>query len=85
MARGAVGSLCAGPMTDDVPPSFDDALALYRAGRLGEARAALNRLLAREPEHEIAWTALGYLERDIGDAAGERMSVAFDVARDPAG
>ena len=84
MARGAVGSLCAGPMTDDVPPSFDDALALYRAGRLGEARAALNRLLAREPEHEIAWTALGYVERDIGDAAASAAALDRALALNPA-
>jgi Tfp pilus assembly protein PilF len=71
-------------MTDDATPSFDDALELYRAGRLGEARAALTDLLTHQPEHQIAWTALGYLERDIGDAAASAAAFDRSLALDPA-
>ena len=65
-------------MTDDAIPSFDHALEHYRAGRLGAARAALKGLLAEQPEHADGWTALGYLQRDIGDAAA--AAAAFDAA-----
>jgi tetratricopeptide (TPR) repeat protein len=51
------------------PASFDQALALYRAQRYGEARSALHELLTSNPTNVTAWNLLGYLEADIGDAA----------------
>jgi tetratricopeptide (TPR) repeat protein len=58
--------------------TFDQAIALYRKGRLGSARAALTSLLEQQPRHAAAWAALGFVERDIGDVAA--AAVAFDEA-----
>lgn len=65
-------------MTDDASQTFDEAIALYRSGRLGSARRALAALVAQQPDNALAWTALGYVERDIGELAASAS--AFDAA-----
>ena len=64
--------------TMDGAPSFSRAIDHYGEGRLGQARAELLALVAREPRNGEAWSALGYLHRDIGDAAA--AASAFERA-----
>lgn len=54
------------------------AIALARAGRLAEAAAALERLLATAPKDAAAWAMLGQLRLDLGRSA--EALAAFDEA-----
>jgi len=58
--------------------SVDEGISLYRKGRFAEARTSLRALVAKDSTNVTAWNVLGYLERDIGDAAG--AAAAFDQA-----
>lgn len=58
--------------------ALDRSIALYRQQSYGEARAALEALLADDPENVTAWNVLGYLEGDIGEATA--AAAAFDHA-----
>jgi protein O-GlcNAc transferase len=44
---------------NDVAPLFDQALALFQAGRLAEAKRIARRILADEPKHARALHLLG--------------------------
>jgi Tfp pilus assembly protein PilF len=57
---------------------LDEAISLYRAGRLSEARAAARGAVAGDGADVTGWSLLGYIERDIGDAAAAAAS--FDRA-----
>ena len=52
------------------------ALAANDTGRHAEARAALERLLAREPARRDAWAELARTCDALGDAAGAAAAVA---------
>ncbi|HTK57945.1 MAG TPA: putative 2OG-Fe(II) oxygenase [Sphingomicrobium sp.] len=58
--------------------SVDQGIALYRKGMFAEARTSLRALVAQDSTNVTAWNVLGFLERDIGDAAG--AAAAFDKA-----
>src|SRR5215469_13279945 len=48
-----------GSRRDDVAPLFDLALALFRGGRLAEAKRIARRILADQPKHAQALHLLG--------------------------
>jgi protein O-GlcNAc transferase len=69
-------------------PDHPDALHLlglvvYRAGRLDEARALINRALARDPGNAVFHANLGNVEKDAGDAQAAAASYRRALAADP--
>jgi protein O-GlcNAc transferase len=63
--------------------NYDIAARLYRAGRLDEARAAAERVLAAEPDHHRALNLVGVLHRLRGDFARARTCLERAAALDP--
>ena len=70
--------------TDD---TLNDALALHRAGRLAEAVAIYEAILAVDDDHAGAWLNLGSAQRQSGDIAKAVASLrrAADLAPDHPG
>lgn len=69
-------TLCVGwPVLADTPPQktnaalYQEAMEALAAGRYGEAREALQRLVREEPEHAGAWLDIAILQCSIGSAA----------------
>lgn len=58
--------------------TVDNAVALYRAGRLSESRAAVRAVVDADPANVTAWNLLGFLERDLGNIRA--AAAAFDRA-----
>jgi Flp pilus assembly protein TadD len=58
--------------------SVAEGVSLYRQRKYAEARTLLRKLVTHEPTNADAWKVLGYLERDIGDAAA--AAAAFEQA-----
>jgi len=56
-------------MTQPPPPAIDDAIALHRAGKLTEARAAYQQILAARPDMIEAIHGLGLITLDLGSPA----------------
>ncbi|HEX8380302.1 MAG TPA: putative 2OG-Fe(II) oxygenase [Allosphingosinicella sp.] len=58
--------------------ALDRAISCYRAQRYGEALSGLRALVSKDPAIATAWSVLGYLHRDLGQA--EAAAAAFDRA-----
>jgi protein O-GlcNAc transferase len=53
---------------DGIRDALEQALALHRAGRIGESKAAYKRVLRNDPDNDAALNGLGMLYGDSGDA-----------------
>jgi protein O-GlcNAc transferase len=67
------------------PPKaeYDRAARLFRADRREEARAAVQAVLAQQPDHPAALNLLGVLHRQRGDFATARACLERAAALDP--
>src|SRR5207342_620552 len=74
-ALAAIELLMDSPASDR---TVAEGVSLYRQRKYAEARTLLRKLVAHEPTNADAWKVLGYLERDIGDAAA--AATAFQQA-----
>jgi cytochrome c-type biogenesis protein CcmH/NrfG len=63
------------------PGPLNDAAALYEAGRLRDARAAIERVLAQTPS-PAGWVLLGEVKFDSGDVAGAHAATQQALALD---
>lgn len=59
-------------------PALADAVLLYQQQRFDDAYAALRAVLDSAEASASAWSLMGYLQRDIGNAAA--AAAAFDRA-----
>lgn len=73
------------PAEPGVPDRMARAIALHREGRLGEARAFYEELLAREPDSANALQLLGLLEHQSGRSAEGLALIDRAIAIGPAG
>jgi protein O-GlcNAc transferase len=65
------------------PPDYDHAARLYRAGRMEEARAVAEAVLAAEPTHAPALNLVGVLHRQRGDFVRARAALERATVLDP--
>jgi protein O-GlcNAc transferase len=63
--------------------TYDHAARLYRADRRDEARAAVQAVLAQQPDHAPALNLLGVLHRQRGDFVGARLCLERAAVLDP--
>ena len=74
----------AGGVTQPSPPAeYDHAARLFRADRREEARAAVQAVLAQQPDHPAALNLLGVLHRQRGDFVGARACLERAAVLDP--
>lgn len=68
----------------EVPGAMERGISLYQSGAYAEARSLLQAVVAREPTNSMAWNALGYLNRDIGEthAAADAFERALALRSD---